>query len=105
MNRILSILLVVVSLVFLIACQKEPDIVPPHITGVKDITYFIGRNEPNYLDGVIATDHIDGDLTSRIEVDVSEVDLNTPGIYRIIYTVSDKAGNKGASEAMIIVIE
>jgi hypothetical protein len=88
-----------------VGCQKEPDIVPPHITGAKDITYYIGSNEPNYLSGLIATDNMDGDLTELIEVDLSEVDLETPGIYRIIYTATDKAGNKGATTCVIIVIK
>ena len=105
MKRFIVIMVFTFSLLSLIACQKEPDIVPPHITGAKDITYYMGRGEPDYLNGVSANDNIDGDITSQIEVDLSEVDLETPGIYPIIYKATNKAGNTGASTCMLIVIE
>lgn len=105
MKRFILIIVCIFAATQLMACQKEPDFVPPHLTGAKDITYYIGTAEPNYVNGLTATDNIDGDITDLIEVDLSEVDLETPGIYRIIYKATDKAGNTGTTTAVIIVIK
>lgn len=43
--------------------------------------------------GCRATDDSDGDITSRVIVDYSELDLKTPGIYQIYYRVRDNSGN------------
>jgi subtilisin-like proprotein convertase family protein len=48
-----------------------------------------GYNEPGYL----ATDNIDGDITSSVSVDASAVNTNAAGSYLVIYTVFDAAGN------------
>ncbi|MFE5323246.1 immunoglobulin-like domain-containing protein [Paenibacillus sp. NPDC056579] len=42
--------------------------------------------------GATATDNVDGDLTSRIQVNGS-VDTSLPGTYTLIYTVTDNAQN------------
>lgn len=105
MKRFLFTFVLTLTILSIMGCQKEPDIVPPHISGAKDITYFMGDPEPNYLNGLVALDNHDGDITDLIEVDLSEVDLENPGIYRIIYTATDKAGNTGASSCIIMVIE
>lgn len=98
-------ILMVFFLVFLVSCQKELiDVVPPTILGVKDLTYTIGRPEPNYLNGITARDNVDGDITHLIEVDISEVDLTSPGIYAIVYLVSDLSNNQSKEEAVIIVL-
>lgn len=46
----------------------------------------------NQLDGVTATDAEDGDVTSRIIVISSNVDINKEGIYIVTYEVTDKDG-------------
>ena len=43
--------------------------------------------------GAIATDDVDGNLNSSIMIDDSEVDMNAPGTYEVVYTVADAAGN------------
>ncbi len=105
MKHFMLIFIFILGAFNFMGCQKEKDVVPPHISGAKDITYKIGRAEPDYLDGIKANDNIDGDLTPYIEVDLTEVDLTIPGIYRIIYKVTDKAGNTGTSSCVIIVIK
>lgn len=70
----------------------KPDTVKPVITGADDVTVAKGvAFDP--LEDVKATDDRDGDLTAKIVVSGS-VDVNTHGVYRIVYTVSDTAGNK-----------
>ncbi|MDU4892225.1 MAG: DUF5011 domain-containing protein [Clostridium sp.] len=46
----------------------------------------------NPLDGVIATDLEDGDLTSKIEVVESTVDTTKEGEYKVVYKVTDNQG-------------
>ncbi len=43
--------------------------------------------------GAIAADNVDGDISSNVIIDASDVDMNTPGDYRVTYNVSDAAGN------------
>jgi large repetitive protein len=43
--------------------------------------------------GAIATDDVDGNLNSSIMIDDSDVDMNTPGTYEVVYTVEDAAAN------------
>ncbi len=100
----LMILLMVLPLL-LIGCTTETkDLVPPNFSGTKDITYFIGSDEPDFLDGIGANDSVDGDLTDLITVDDSNVDLTTPGIYTLTYSVSDLSGNEVRRSISVIVI-
>jgi hypothetical protein len=72
------------------------DEVPPVITlkGQQSITIKAGEN---YEDaGATAHDNVDGDITQSIEI-TGAVDLNKPGVYKLIYSVKDKAGNAAAS--------
>lgn len=43
--------------------------------------------------GATATDEVDGDLTSTIVIDSSNVNVEIPGFYSVWYSVSDLAGN------------
>lgn len=45
------------------------------------------------MGGVKATDNLDGDLTHKITTNASELDFTTVGLKKLIYTVSDEAGN------------
>ncbi|PAU68638.1 leucine-rich repeat domain-containing protein [Bifidobacterium criceti] len=52
-------------------------------------------NEPfDPLMDVTASDDVDGDVTSRITVALNEIDIHTPGTYRVRYHVQDSAGNE-----------
>lgn len=46
------------------------------------------------LRGVSATDNIDGNITSRIMLDLDGIDINVAGTYQIPIKVSDNAGNE-----------
>lgn len=54
------------------------------------------------LDGVTATDEIDGDVTASIEVE-GDVDTRTPGSYSLTYRVADAAGNETVAERVVTV--
>lgn len=96
MKKTVVLLLLVLTIFTLAGCQEEgeeaTDTVNPIISGTSDITFTLGDDIPNWLDGVSALDETDGQLT--VTVDDSDVDLETPGTYDLIYTATDKAGNK-----------
>ncbi len=101
--------LIFICLTFLlIACQRgetEIDYVPPTFFGLKDIQYTLSDPKPDLLDGVTALDSVDGDVSSRIVVDESQVDWNTPGIYNLIYTVTDTSDNLIGDSVLVIITE
>ncbi len=77
------------------------DQVPPEISGVKDITLYMGGTVA-YRSGVTVTD--DEDPAPQLMVDSSEVDLATPGVYQVVYTAQDAAGNQAQETATITVL-
>ena len=95
MKKTLVLLLVVLSVLTLAGCQDEEqevtDTVKPVISGMEDMVLTLGDEAPNWLDGVTATDDVDGNVT--VTVDASAVILTEAGIYDVIYTAEDKAGN------------
>ena len=71
---------------------KVTDAKPPMIYA-KDITISLG-DRVDYRTGVTAEDEMDGNLTGKIQVDTSQIDETKAGVYPIIYTVTDSAGNE-----------
>ena len=65
----------------------------PVFEGVDEDLLIALNGEPDYLEGVKATDEEDGDLTDKIDVDASQVDLSKEGEYELIYRVADSDGN------------
>ncbi len=53
----------------------------------------IALNDPYQELGATAVDEVDGDLTTSITIDATEVDTSTEGTYEVRYSVSDNAGN------------
>ena len=75
----------------------------PVITGVEDKTIEFGANfDP--LDGVEVTDDRDNDIKSKLEVS-GTVNTNLAGEYKLVYTVTDKAGNTTKAQRVITVKE
>ncbi len=75
----------------------------PVISGASDFAVTEGDEAPDYLDGVTALDEQEGDITDRITVDDSDVDLDTAGTYDIIYSVEDSSGNEATETVEIVV--
>lgn len=79
------------------------DISAPELDGVEDI--FISLNSTtSILEGIVATDNVDGDCTSKIETS-GEIDYTQVGAYPITYTISDSAGNQTTASRTIYVGE
>ena len=56
--------------------------------------YIISNKEQfDFNDKVTASDSNDGDLSKSIKNNIKELDFKTPGIKKIEYSVTDKAGN------------
>jgi parallel beta-helix repeat protein len=54
--------------------------------------------------GAIGTDNCDGDISDQITVEgLSGLDVSTPGIYTIRYSVTDEAGNRASNQRSVIV--
>jgi hypothetical protein len=69
-----------------------PDLIAPIILGADTAVEITLGDDWDPLTGVIATDNKDGNLTSSIEVS-STYELNVPGSYSVVYSVTDAAGN------------
>ena len=75
---------------------------PPTITltGSSTITLLVGDT---YIeDGCVATDEIDGDLTSSI-ITTGTVDTSTVGTYTLVYSITDSASNIVSTTRTVIV--
>lgn len=74
------------------------------IINIKNKTYKIKSNQTiDFMDGVTASDIVDGDLTHEIKTNIDDLDLSHEGIKTIEYSVSDKAGNEVTETAFITV--
>lgn len=74
------------------------DVTPPVIEGVEEITVIAG-DSVSYKKNVTVTD--DYDTAVKLTVDNSEVDLDTPGDYTVIYRAVDKYGNEAEVETVL----
>lgn len=74
---------------------------PPVLTVEGDLYVTVGKTV-SYKGGVTATDN-SGDPI--LTIDNSAVDLNTKGVYEIIYTATDKAGNTTTAVRKLFVVE
>ncbi len=68
------------------------DKISPEITILGDKKVFLSVGDTYQDPGAIATDSIDGDISTSIQT-TSNINFNTPGEYTITYQVSDKDGN------------
>lgn len=80
------------------------DETPPVIELMGDSQIELPLGEKFKDPGVIGTDSCDGDISDRITVEgLSGLDVSTPGIYTIRYSVTDKAGNRASNQRSVIV--
>lgn len=81
---------------------EEYDIEPPVISGQLNRTVYVGDGV-SFKTGIVVTDNVDTDV--ELQVDSSQVDINTPGDYNIVYTATDSMGNMDLAEGVVTVIE
>ena len=80
----------------------ESDTEAPVISGVKEITAYLGDNI-SYKKGVSVTDNIDEEV--QLTIDKSAVNTNAIGDYPIIYSAVDSAGNTASETTVLHIIE
>ena len=68
--------------------------------GKKSYDVFLGKSI-NIMENVSATDKQDGNITDQIKTNKEEINFNTKGTKKLIYTVSDRAGNNVSEEVII----
>ncbi len=74
------------------------------IIKLQNKTYKIKTGESiNYLDGVSATDNLDGDITGSITTNIDSIDFNKEGVKKIEYSVTDSSGNIAKETAYVTV--
>ena len=74
----------------------------PQLLGVRPLSIFAGSTV-SYRSNVIVKDDID--VSPKLSVDSSQVDLSQPGTYPVVYTATDGAGNTATMETTITVSE
>lgn len=79
---------------------EEKDEEPPVISGVKDIEIIVG-DSISYKKDITVTDNEDPEPV--LEIDNSQVDIDTPGEYPVTYTATDASGNTVSVSATVIV--
>ena len=85
------------------------DQTPPHISysGDTEITIALGGTftEPWAAGGITASDNVDGNITSDIEITGDTVDTETPGTYTLYYDVLDTATLAADTLTLTVTVE
>lgn len=78
------------------------DSIPPMIKGARDISAYVG-NDIDFLSGITVSDTVDG--SPVLDVDLSDVNFNTPGRYNVTYRARDKSGNTSEFTVSLVLRE
>ncbi|HHW79552.1 MAG TPA: DUF5011 domain-containing protein, partial [Acholeplasmataceae bacterium] len=101
MKKIFVIINALLLSLFLIACSETNS---PKIYGAQSAEINIGESfDP--LEGVIATDSVDNDLTPLIILSGDTVDVNTVGSYEVIYSVTNSANKTTTVRRIVKVVD
>ncbi len=68
------------------------DYVNPDFDFANQHVYYVGATKIDLMSGVSAFDVLDGDISNRIVVSDSKVDLSQPGVYPVKYKVTTSKG-------------
>jgi len=126
MKKILSLLCILIAVAVLFSCTNKKkssttttttassgttttatsqDNIKPILEVIpKEVTLAYGQ-EYDLMTGVSALDNVDGNITSKIEVDKGDFSNTKPGQYIITYKVKDNAGNEATATRTITVLE
>ena len=82
------------------------DTIPPKITILGNVTYYLQGATPYVDEGAVAWDALNGNLTKLILVQ-NTVNSHAPAgtIFHVVYTVSDVAGNVARAYRTVIIID
>jgi hypothetical protein len=82
---------------------QAEDHVAPLISGATAFNIIAGSPDQDWLEGVSATDDVDGDVS--VTIFENTVNLNQAGVYHLIYEALDKAGNRGTATVSVTVTD
>ncbi len=92
-----------------VVVNVKADVIKPVINGVMEKYYFTLNSEitdENFLDGVTVSDNLDNEIDNEdIEVTLDNVDVNTVGIYDVIFEVTDGSNNTEEIKAQVVIVE
>ncbi|MBA6316658.1 DUF5011 domain-containing protein [Cellulophaga baltica] len=80
------------------------DTMAPELTILGDNPFDVFLGDTYQDAGATALDDIDGDISSEIVVDDTQVDTTVEGMYEVVYTVSDDDGNTATASRMVNVV-
>ena len=80
--------------------DEKPDI---KLTGREDLSLVVGTEYREL--GATANDAYEGDLSEKIEVDKSELDLSKAGTYNVKYKIKDSSGNENEIVRQVKVVD
>ena len=72
---------------------EQPDTIPPVITLLGDNPMALDSGDTYNEPGATAIDDKDGDITDSIIINADSVNTSVVGVYRVHYTVADRANN------------
>jgi hypothetical protein len=84
--------------------SKAGDVIPPYLTLIGNDTIYLEPGQAINDPGANACDDEDGDVSGRVQIDSTQVDINTAGIYRSYYTAADHSGNESGEISRVIVV-
>ncbi len=96
-------ILILVLMLVLTGCTGLEESGKPIFGDMSNIAYTIGDDQPNYLNDITATDKEDGDISSAIYFDDSDVDYDIAGEYTVTYYVVDSDGHLVSTSITVIV--
>ena len=88
-----------------ISGEYHIDKVAPVITLKQDKIKINEGDKFNILDGIKASDNIDGDITHLIKTNENDIYLNKVGSHKLVYTISDSAGNTTSKTVIVEVMK
>lgn len=99
-------LFIVIGLILILTGCINRDKTIPEFNGIENIkiVYEMGSSKPNWLDGITATDPVDGDLTNKIKVS-SNINMNQEGLYHVKFKVTDQDNNRKVETLNVYVID
>lgn len=99
-----SFILFLVSSVLTSCIDKNLDAEIPFITLVGEPSLQLSVGDSFEDPGFIAIDNLDGDISGRVIIDYSTIDITTAGVYQLEYNVIDSSGNIAATVIRTVVI-
>ncbi|MFW5960445.1 MAG: immunoglobulin-like domain-containing protein, partial [Chitinivibrionales bacterium] len=83
----------------------SPDTEVPSIETESSDTIVVTQGDTLPVPEVQAFDNIEGDITDKIEIDSSGIDLEALGSYDLFFTVSDNSGNTDTLQLCVLVTD